>query len=59
MSCKCQDCGRQYKVDLLIPNDLWKIIRPKGKPVDGGLLCGVCIMKKIEELDKYITLGAK
>lgn len=46
MSCKCQGRGRQYKIDLLIPDELWEKISPK--PVEGyrggGLLCPVCIM---------------
>lgn len=53
MSCKCQNCGRQYKVDLNIPDDLWEKIKPKEKPKGSGLLCGMCIMEKIEELDEY------
>lgn len=32
MSCQCQDCGRKYTVDLLVPDDLWNRIKPKGKP---------------------------
>jgi hypothetical protein len=23
MSCKCQSCGKQYKIDLMIPDELW------------------------------------
>lgn len=48
MSCICQKCGRKYKVDLIIPDMLWKII-------NGGknLLCGLCIMENVENLDKY------
>lgn len=53
MSCKCQGCGKQYKVDIIVPDDLWEIIKPKGKPVGSGLLCGGCIMKKIEEQNEY------
>ena len=53
MSCKCQECGRQYKVDLLIPNDLWEKIKPAGKPEGAGLLCGSCIMDRIEDLGEY------
>uniref|UniRef100_A0A6M3K851 Uncharacterized protein n=1 Tax=viral metagenome TaxID=1070528 RepID=A0A6M3K851_9ZZZZ len=53
MSCKCQGCGNRYKVDLIIPDDLWEKIKPKEKPKGAGLLCGSCIMKKIEAFDKY------
>jgi len=56
MSCKCQICGKQYKVDLLIPAELWERIKPEGKPEDTGLMCGSCIMKRIEALDEYNAL---
>jgi len=51
MPCKCQNCGKNYKVDLIIPDNIWEIIKPLEKPEDAGLLCGACIMNKIEELD--------
>ena len=42
----CQYCGKKYKVDLMIPNKLWKKIYPNK---DGsGLLCGECIIKRVE-----------
>lgn len=53
MSCICQECGIKYKVDLLVPNDLWEKIKPKDKSKDAGLLCGSCIMKKIENISGY------
>ena len=53
MSCKCQDCGKRYKVDLLIPDKLWERIKPKGKAEGAGLLCGSCIMAKIEAKSDY------
>ena len=53
MSCKCQSCGNQYKVDLIVPDDLWEKIKPKGKPVGAGLLCGPCIAGRVEAFDKY------
>lgn len=49
-SCTCQDCGSQYKVDILIPNELWDRIKPIGKSQGAGLLCGNCIIKKLEEI---------
>ncbi len=52
--CKCQECGRLYKIDFLIPDDLWEEIKPSGKSVGAGLLCGICIIKAIEKLiDDY------
>ena len=49
MSCKCQRCGRQYRVDIIVPDRLWNEIKPKGKPEDSGMLCGPCIMEIIEQ----------
>jgi len=53
MSCKCQNCGKQYKVDLIVPSKLWNQIRPDNKPEGAGLLCGSCIMERIEEISDY------
>lgn len=51
--CKCQECGHKYSLDLLIPDDLWEKIRPKGKSKGAGLLCGMCIIRKLEKLIGY------
>jgi len=56
--CTCQSCGKKYKVDLLVPDSLWKEIKPNGKPDEGGLLCGSCIMKRIEKLGNFGVLEA-
>ena len=48
MSCKCQSCGNQFTVDLLIDNILWEKIR-NGKNLD----CGPCIMQRIEKISTY------
>ena len=53
MSCKCQSCENQYKVDLLIPDELWEKIKPKNKKEGIGLLCGSCIMIRIEAISDY------
>ena len=53
MACTCQKCGREYTIDLIIPNDKWNIIRPAGKTEGAGLLCGGCIMEKLEALEGY------
>ncbi len=53
MSCKCQECGRQFKIDINIPDNLWEKIKPEGKPKGSGLLCGSCIIKKLEEILDY------
>ena len=51
MSCKCQECNKSFTVDLLVPDNVWEMIKPIGKPKGAGILCSSCIMKKIE--DKY------
>ena len=56
--CVCQGCGRCYKVDLLIPDELWEQIKPAGKPEGAGLLCGRCIMNRLEafgEFDAFVA----
>lgn len=53
MSCTCQGCGRSYTVDLVIPDKLWEQIRPEGKIPEAGMLCGVCIMNRIEKISSY------
>lgn len=51
MSCICTQCGIKYRVDLNIPDDLWRhISQVRG---DSGLLCGSCIMKHIEQISNY------
>jgi len=59
MSCKCQKCGKHYKIDLIIPDQLWKQIKPINKPEGGGLLCGACIMKKLEGFNNYGVIYTK
>jgi hypothetical protein len=51
--CWCQDCGNEYQTDVIIPNDLWERIKPVGKPEGGGLLCGQCIIKRVEAVNGY------
>jgi hypothetical protein len=53
MSCICNNCGRKYKVDLLVPDDIWNKIRPIGSKGEGGLLCPICIAEKLESLGDY------
>lgn len=53
MSCKCQQCGKQYRVDLIVPDYIWEKIKPDGKAEGAGLLCGSCILNKIEAFGKY------
>lgn len=43
--CLCRDCGNRYRVDLNVPDVVWSAI---GMPTPAGLLCGACIMVRIE-----------
>jgi hypothetical protein len=49
--CTCQECNNKFTVDILVSDELWEEIKPVNKP-KGGLLCGNCIMKKIEKRQK-------
>ncbi len=51
--CTCQSCGIQYKVDLLVKDALWKKIQPSSAAPGSGLLCGMCIMQRIEQASGY------
>ena len=56
MSCKCQVCGKQYKIDIHVSDEVWEIIKPEGKPKGAGLLCGSCIVQRLEALGNYDSL---
>lgn len=51
--CTCQECERKYKIDILVSNKLWERIKPQNKPEGSGLLCGICIIKKLEQLNEF------
>ena len=53
MGCTCQECGNKYKVDFIIPDDLWEKIKLAGKGSGAGMLCGKCICAKIEEIGEF------
>ncbi len=45
----CADCGRGYGEehgfpDMIVPNDVWKLISPTGD--EGGLICPCCIIRR-------------
>lgn len=50
--CTCQSCGSIYKMDLMIPDDLWVSINGSG---EGGLLCPTCIVKALENIKGFST----
>lgn len=42
--CRCRKCGQHYRVDLLLPDEVWRAINPQ----DLELLCGRCIVAALE-----------
>ena len=40
-------------IDLLLPDDLWDKIKSDGKCDGAGMLCGSCIMDRIEKISGY------
>lgn len=59
MPCKCQGCGNLYYIDIGVPDKVWEQIKPKGKPKGAGLLCGVCIITKLEAKKKHDAFELK
>lgn len=51
--CGCQGCGYTYRVDVLLPDTLWQRVQPTEKTPGAGLLCGLCIISRIESLGQY------
>jgi hypothetical protein len=45
----CQACGRHYVTDMLVPDDVWEVIKPEGCDIGGGLLCPTCIMDRASD----------
>lgn len=54
--CTCQGCFKPYRVDLLVPDEVWERIKPEGKPVGAGLLCPECIGRRVEALGEHRVL---
>jgi hypothetical protein len=52
--CTCHECGKVFKVDLILQDELWAKISPKKVEgfKGGGLLCPVCIGRKLEGLNE-------
>jgi hypothetical protein len=46
--CICQICGNLYTDDFIVCNEVWEEIKPNGKPVGGGLMCGSCMLNRIK-----------
>lgn len=48
---RCYGCGlpyRDFPLDVVIPDEQWKIIGPTGH--DGGILCAACIVERGKRL---------
>ncbi len=58
MGCKCQLCGKRYRVDLIVPDIIWEKIKPDGKASGSGLLCGSCMLSRIEGFGRYGVIRA-
>ena len=50
VSTRCQCCHYPYKVDFEIPDELWELIKPAGALPGAGLLCGHCLVDRLERL---------
>lgn len=53
--CLCYGCDRRYRVDVMVPDDLWERIKPPLAARGGGLLCGRCIFDRIEALGEFAS----
>lgn len=49
----CQRCGKEFKIDINISDNIWNKIKPDEKPNESDLLCPMCIILKLEKLGKY------
>lgn len=47
--CLCQRCGARYKLDVMVPDHIWEKIKPHDAAPGGGLLCGSCVIGRIEK----------
>ncbi len=56
----CYDCDLPYDddgfEDFIIPNDIWRRISPTGD--DGGILCAVCICRRVKRAGMSNIPGA-
>ena len=54
MSCECQYCHNHFIVDVMVPDEMWEEIKPITATERGaGLLCPVCIFRRIDKLGRY------
>jgi hypothetical protein len=46
--CLCQRCNHRYRVDFMLPHELWVKIHGRF-----NLLCGTCIVELIEAREEF------
>lgn len=46
----CDNCGQHYDFDMLVPDDVWRQIKPDGAEETGGLLCPTCIGRRLSDI---------
>lgn len=51
--CTCQKCRNKFGTDLLVPDDIWERIKPRGAATGAGMLCPACILKAIEPMKEF------
>lgn len=56
MSCKCQQCEKRYKIDLIVNEIIWSAIKPEGSAPEAGLLCPSCIMNRVAALYEKLDI---
>ena len=54
--CICQSCGRIFHKNLIVSDDIWEQIKPKGKLEGSGLLCSHCQIERILKLNNVKVL---
>jgi len=55
--CTCQCCGQLYTLDVSVPDDVWELIKPAGKPEGAGLLCPQCTADRLIDLGLRPAVG--
>lgn len=52
--CTCHDCHQRYRVDVILPDELWQRI---GIVAPGALLCGPCVLARVESLGEFAAFA--
>jgi hypothetical protein len=46
----CQGCGKEFRIDIMVPDELWDRLKPPERKDGSGMLCGSCILTRMEGL---------